>query len=102
MSKKIPPFVNPTIFYEQLFQNNGHMFEGRNQGKSISQLPEPDPCLECIEKFGLNYPVPSSDLPLLDRKYVKMKGGVSYLPPRATKEIKEMDERILEEELFVL
>jgi hypothetical protein len=81
------------------------MFDGRNSGKSISQLPEPDPCLECLEKFGLSslsYPVPSSELPPLDRKYVKMKGGVSYLPSRAAKETKEMNERILEEELFML
>jgi hypothetical protein len=102
MSKKIPPFVNPTVFYEQLFQNNGHMFDGRNQGKSISQLPEPDQCLECLENFSLSYPVPSSDLPPLDRKYIKMKGGVSNLIPRVAKETKEMNERIYEEELFVL
>lgn len=103
MSKKIPPFVNPTVLYEQLFKNDGHMFDGRNLGMSIlGQLPEPDPCLECIENLGLNYPVPSSDLPPLDRKYVKMKGGVCNLPSRAVRETKEMDDRIYEEELFVL
>lgn len=102
MSKKIQPFVNPTVFYEQFFKNNGHMFDGRNQGKSISQLPEPDQCLECLEKFGLSYPIPSSDLPPLDRKYIKMKGGVSNLPSRVAKETKEMDDRIYEGELFLL
>jgi hypothetical protein len=99
MSKKIPPFVN----YEQLFKNDGHIFEGRNQGRSISEPPtEPDPCLECIENFGLSYPVPNSDLPPLDRKYVKMKGGVRNLPPRVARETKEINERIYEEELFML
>ncbi len=103
MSKKIPPFVNPTVFYEQFFKNNGYMFDGRNQGKPApEQLLEPDPCSECLENFGLSYPVPSSDLPPLDRKYIKMKGGVRNLSPRAEREIKEMNDRIYEEELFML
>ena len=100
MSKKIPPFVNSTVFYEQLFKNDGHMFDGRNSGKDLSQLPESDPCLECIEKFGLNYPFPSNDLPPFDGDYIKMKGGARNLSPRAEREIKEMNERIYTEEVF--
>lgn len=103
MSKKTQPFVNPQALYEQLFNNNGHMFDGRNpQGKSLDNLPESDPCSDCLEKFGLNYPFSNNDLPPFDRKYVKMKGGARFLSPRVEREIKEMNERIYSEELFLL
>jgi hypothetical protein len=98
MSKKISPFVNPAVVYEQLFKNDGHIFEGRNQGRSISETPtEIDSyCLECFVRFGIidRYPIPLSgngDLPPLDVKYAKMKS--KNYGTRAERETREMNER---------